>query len=113
MSSFEQTKLTPTTDTNEHGPTCAAADLVCPSAQVSDLHGRPRGAFSAAAGLCPLAQATALSPGVCKTVGVAYVGSNPTPATSKTQFRHGEARSWPLAEGAVCKTAGQAVLTKS
>ena len=27
-------------------------------------------------------QVTAVSPGVCKTVGLAYVGSNPTPATT-------------------------------
>jgi hypothetical protein len=27
-------------------------------------------------------QVTAFSPGACKTVGLAYVGSNPTPATS-------------------------------
>ena len=45
---------------------------------------------------------------VCKTVGLAYVGSNPTPATSKPQLRHGEARSWPSAEGAVCRTVGPA-----
>jgi hypothetical protein len=30
------------------------------------------------------AQVTVFSPGACKTVGLAYVGSNPIPATSKT-----------------------------
>jgi hypothetical protein len=29
-------------------------------------------------------QVAAFSPGACKTVGLAYVGSNPTPATNKT-----------------------------
>jgi len=39
-----------------------------------------------------LAQVATVDPGVCKTVGSAYVGSNPTPATSWSR------RSWLVRE---------------
>jgi hypothetical protein len=38
--------------------------------------------FPVAALAVAFAQTRALSPGVCKTVSLAYVGSNPTPATT-------------------------------
>jgi hypothetical protein len=44
---------------------------------------------------------------VCKTVGLAYVGSNPTPATSETPGHLGFSLLWTSACGAVCLTAGE------
>jgi len=43
---------------------------------------------------------------VCKTVGSAYVGSNPTPATSKAAGQTLRLGRVPCAEGAVCDNGG-------
>jgi len=57
------------------------------------------------------AQVTAVSPGACKTVGLAYVGSNPTPATSWNTSSGALWRPWLVSgpcsqmppEAAVCR----------
>ena len=43
----------------------------------------------------------------CKTVGLAYVGSNPTPATRRTPGHLGFSFVWTSGYGAVCLTAGE------
>jgi hypothetical protein len=44
---------------------------------------------------------------VCKTVGSAYVGSNPTPATTQNRRSGLDSESlWQREEGAVCRTVG-------
>ena len=62
------------------------------------------------------AQVRTLSPGVCKTVGLAYVGSSPTPATSKPRSdvvkrdlggRLRERSAEPPAPAPDCLTAGK------
>ena len=55
--------------------------------------------------LTTFTQATAVSPELCKTVGSAYVGSNPTAATS---FRRSKSVTRPRVSGFACKGSGYA-----